>query len=142
MSYLRRDISGWQVCFPTSPSLHTWCTPQCLFYGCSYENGHQGQAFFRLRHQESFCKFFPPPWVVQNEVSFRATSLTDLHTRLPLSSLEQKKAPGGSLLVAPRYSGKLMQLESGMLYYAVLSCSVMSDSLQPHELKSTRLLCP
>ena len=46
-SSLHRDISGWQVCFPVSQSLHTWCTPQCLFYGCSYKKpATRWQAFF------------------------------------------------------------------------------------------------
>ena len=78
-SCLRRDISGWQVSFPASRSLHAWCTPQCLFYRCSCEKWPPGQAFFRRRHPESFCKvFFPPPWVVNewNEAKHRAQGLS------------------------------------------------------------------
>ena len=55
------------------------CTPQCLFYGCSCEKWPPGQAFFRRRHPESFCKvFFPPPWVVNewNEAKHRAQGLS------------------------------------------------------------------
>ena len=78
-SCLRRDVSGWQVSFPASRSLHAWCTPQCLFYRCCCEKWPPGQAFLRRRHPESFCKvFFPPPWVVNewNEAKHRAQGLS------------------------------------------------------------------
>ena len=74
------------VCFPGMAGelscltvLAYMCTPQCLFYGCSCEKWPPGQAFFRRRHPESFCKvFFPPPWVVNewNEAKHRAQGLS------------------------------------------------------------------